>query len=70
LGQHRSTQGKAPQGRADEERLTGDIIALADQYGRSGNRMVTDLLNNAGWPVNHKRPSRQICHANCLPVNG
>ncbi|EBA16100.1 transposase orfB [Roseobacter sp. SK209-2-6] len=50
LGQHRSTQRKVSQGRADEERLTDDIIELADQYGRYGYRMVTGLLNNAGWP--------------------
>ncbi len=53
LGQHRSTQRKVPQGRADEQRLTDDIIELADQYGRYGYRMVTGLLNNAGWHVNH-----------------
>jgi hypothetical protein len=34
LGQHRSTQRKAPRGRDDEERLTADIIELAGQYGR------------------------------------
>ena len=58
LGQHRSTQRKVPQGRADEERLTADIIELADKYGRYGYRMVTGLLNNAGWCVNHKRVER------------
>ena len=58
LGQHRSTQRKVPQGRADEERLTDDIIELGDQYGRYGYRMVTGLLNNAGWQVNHKRVER------------
>ena len=58
LGQHRSTQRKVPQGRADEERLTDDIIELADKYGRYGYRMVTALLNNAGWCVNHKRVER------------
>ena len=58
LGQHRSTQRKLPQGRADEGRLTDDIIELADQYGRYGYRMVTGLLNNAGWRVNHKRVER------------
>lgn len=62
LGQHRSTQHKVPQGRADEQRLTDDIIELADQYGRNGYRMVTGLLNNAGWPR-----SPQICFANRLP---
>ena len=59
LGQHRSTQRKVPQGRADEQRLTDDIIELADQYGRYGYRMVTGLLNNAGWHVNHKRVERR-----------
>ncbi|WP_085955866.1 IS3 family transposase [Roseibium alexandrii] len=58
LGQHRSTQRKVPRGRADEERLTDDIIELADKYGRYGYRMVTGLLNNAGWSVNHKRVER------------
>ena len=48
----------ATQGRADEERLTDDIIELADKYGRYGYRMVTGLLNNAGWCVNHKRVER------------
>ena len=50
LGQHRftQTQRKVPQGRADEQRLSDDIIKLADQYGRYGYRMVTGLLNNAG----------------------
>ena len=58
LGQHRSTQRKVPQGRADEKHLTDDIIELADRYGRYGYRMVTGLLNNAGWHVNHKRVER------------
>ena len=31
LGQHRSTQRKVPQGRADEDALTADIIALASR---------------------------------------
>ena len=59
LGQHRSTQRKVPQGRADEQRLTDDIIELADQYGRYGYRMVAGLLNNAGWCVNPKRVERR-----------
>ena len=63
-GQHRSTQRKEPQGRADEKRLTDDIIELADQYGRYGYRMVTGLLNNAGWqviPLPGRRFAQQIC---------
>ena len=55
LGQHRSKQRKVPLGRADEERLTDDIIELADRHRRYGYLMVTGLLNNAGWCVNHKR---------------
>ena len=58
LGQHRSTQRKAPRGRADEEALTADIIALASQYGRYGYRRITALLRNAGWAVNVKRVER------------
>ena len=58
LGQHRSTQRKIPRGRPDEERLTDDIIELARQYGRYGYRMVTGLLNQSGWHVNHKRVER------------
>ena len=54
-GQHRSTQRKVPQVRADEKRLTDDIIELAEKYSRYGYRMVAGLLNNAGWHVDHKR---------------
>ena len=32
LGQHRSTQRRLPQGRADEERLVADMIELTRQY--------------------------------------
>lgn len=58
LGQHRSTQRKAPRGADDEAALTEDIIALARQYGRYGYRRVTALLRNAGWHVNRKRVER------------
>ena len=58
LGQHRSTQRKAPRGRDDEERLTADIIELARQYGRYGYRKITALLRDAGWLVNEKRVER------------
>ena len=37
LGRHRSTQRKIPRGREDEERLTADIVELAQQYGRYGS---------------------------------
>ena len=58
LGQHRSTQRKAPKGRADEAALTADIVALATQYGRYGYRRITALLRAAGWAVNVKRVER------------
>ena len=58
LGQHRSTQRKVPRGREDEERLTVDIIELAQQYGRYGYRKVAGLLRQAGWIINDKRVER------------
>jgi transposase InsO family protein len=58
LGQHRSTQRKAPRGRPDEDALTADIVALASQYGRYGYRRITALLREDGWAVNAKRVER------------
>jgi transposase InsO family protein len=58
LGQHRSTQRKAPRGRTDEARLRADIIALARAYGRYGYRRITALLNEAGWDVSVSRVAR------------
>ena len=58
LGQHRSTQRKAPKGRADDAALTADIVALATGYGRYGYRRITALLRAAGWAVNVKRVER------------
>lgn len=58
LGQHRSTQRKAPRGSDDEAALTADIIALAKRYGRYGYRRITALLRAAGWAVNRKRVQR------------
>ncbi len=58
LGQHRSTQRKIPVGRCDDVALTGDIIALATEYGRYGYRRVAALLRAEGFAVNHKRVER------------
>ncbi|WP_274789758.1 IS3 family transposase [Roseovarius tolerans] len=58
LGQYRSTQRKVPCGLPDEERLTEDIIELTREFGRYGYRMITGMLNNSGWHVNHKRVER------------
>lgn len=49
---------KVPCGLPDEARLTDDITALAEEFGRYGYRMITGLLNNSGCHVNHKRVER------------
>ena len=58
LGQHRSTQRKAPRTPDDEARLTADVIGLARRFGRYGHRRIAALLRNAGWAVNRKRVER------------
>jgi putative transposase len=58
IGQHRSTQRKAPTAKPDEDALTADIIRLASQYGRYGYRRITALLRAQGWHVNAKRVQR------------
>ena len=58
LGQHRSTQRKAPTVPDDEAALRDEIVALAKLYGRYGYRRVTALLRVAGWCTNHKRVER------------
>jgi len=34
------------------------MVELASQYGRYGYRLITELLGNEGWKVNHKRIKR------------
>lgn len=58
IGQPRSTQRYRPTFADDEELLTSRIIELAGKYGRYGYRMITGLLKNEGWHVNHKRVER------------
>jgi putative transposase len=58
LGQHRSTQRKAPSMPDDAAALRDEIVALAKLYGRYGYRRVTALLRVAGWCTNHKRVER------------
>ena len=42
--------------RGGETMRSGDIIALARQYGRYGDRKIAELLRStAGWIVNDKR---------------
>ena len=50
-----STQRKTPRGKYDDDLLTADIVALAQQDGRYGHRRITALLRDAGWVVNAKR---------------
>jgi transposase InsO family protein len=58
LGQHRSTQRKAPRGKDDEAALVAELIELARSYGRYGYRKVAALLRADGWLVNDKRVER------------
>jgi len=58
LGQARATQRRKPVLRDDEDALTDKVKRFAETYGRYGYRMVTDLLRNDGWRVNHKRVER------------
>jgi transposase InsO family protein len=58
LGQHRSTQRHCVRITDEEEQLTNRIVDLATTYGRYGYRLITGLLRNEGWKVNHKRVER------------
>ena len=58
LGQHRTTQRRLQQGRADEERLIADMIERTRQFGRYGYRRGAALLRDAGYRVNDKRVER------------
>jgi transposase InsO family protein len=59
LGQHGSTQRRAPRGRDDEEQLIADIVELVRCYGRYGYRKIAaPLRSTAGWVVNDKRVER------------
>jgi len=60
------SEAKVPCGLHDEERLTKDSIALMKVFGRYGCRMITNTLDNSGWPEIQKRPFRQIGSANRL----
>jgi putative transposase len=58
LKQPRTTQRRKPIVKDDEEPLTNRITELALKYGRYGYRMITGMLRNEGWRVNHKRVER------------
>ena len=44
--------------RKDDDALRLELVRLAKKYGRYGYRMITQLLNTAGWRVNHKKVER------------
>jgi putative transposase len=58
LNQSRKTQRHHVEIPDEEVVLTERIIQLATHYGRYGYRMITGLLRNEGWEVNHKRVER------------
>jgi transposase InsO family protein len=58
LEQARTTQRYIPFVSDEEEQLVTRIIELATKYGRYGYRMMTGLLREEGWRVNHKRVER------------
>jgi transposase InsO family protein len=55
---HRSSYRYQHHRKPDEEVLRAVIIEKAKDYGAYGYRMVTGLLRNEGWRVNHKRVAR------------
>ena len=58
LGQHRSTQRRLPQGRADEDRLVADMIERRVSTVDMATAGWLPLLRDAGWQVNDKRVER------------
>lgn len=58
LGIHRGSYRYQHRRKPDEEALREEIIRRAEEYGAYGYRMVTGLLRNDGWWVNHKRVAR------------
>jgi putative transposase len=58
IEQPRSTQRYEALLSGEEDQLTRDILALACKYGRYGYRRVGEMLERAGWMVNHKRVER------------
>jgi transposase InsO family protein len=58
LDQSRRMQRYTPIRRVDEGALEGLVIALAEQYGVYGYRIITAMIRMTGWQVNHKRVER------------
>ncbi len=58
LGVNRTAQRYEPVKRPDEDTVRERIICLATNYGRAGYRMITNMLRNEGYVINHKRVER------------
>jgi len=58
IDQPQSTQRLRPFTPDDEPKLVAEIVALAKRYGRYGYLMITGLLRQNSWRVNHKRVER------------
>ena len=58
LGQSRGTQRYEPMRRADEDRLTAAMVALASEYGRYGYKKITAMLQRSGWQAGRDRVER------------
>lgn len=58
IGQPRSTQRGTRIVRDYERHLRAEIVRLAGKYGRYGYRLITGLLRQEGFRVNHKRVER------------
>lgn len=58
MGQNRASQRYTIIFNPEEDRLTRDIIELANLYGRYGYRRITALLREKGWQINTKRVAR------------
>jgi putative transposase len=55
LGQCRAMQRYQPKQMNDAELLRNCETSLANKYSSYGYKGVTELLNQDGWKVNHKR---------------
>jgi len=58
LGIQRSSIRYIPEPRSDEGPLRADVVRLAAQYGRYGDRRVTALLWQEGWKISPSRVER------------
>lgn len=58
LNMQRSTHRYHRRRKPDEEELREAVVGLARLYGSYGYRLVTGMLHQAGWRVNHKRVCR------------